>query len=96
MARKHTVKKETKTDYNAKTGNISVVETEEHVITDDGAMPDDTPHTFMADDNDEEEDLMFLGTGSKKKFVVNPVMTDDDDGDGEPALIIRVDDDGFW
>jgi photosystem II stability/assembly factor-like uncharacterized protein len=86
MARKHSIKKETKTDYNAETGNISVTETEEHLII------DDTPHVFMADDAaDDDDDLMFLG--SKKK---HSSLATDDDLDGEPALIIRVDDDGFW
>ena len=85
MARKHSIKKETKTDYNAETGNISVTETEEHLII------DDTPHTFMADEGVDDDDLMFLG--SKKKHTS---LTNDDDLDAEPALIIRVDDDGFW
>ena len=87
MARKHSIKKETKTDYNAQTGNISVTETEEHLII------DDTPHTFMADEGvDDDEDLMFLGSSKKK----HSSHVNDDDLDAEPALIIRVDDDGFW
>jgi hypothetical protein len=35
---------------------------------------------------DDDDDLMFLGRQSNS----------DDDLDAEPALIIRVDDDGFW
>jgi hypothetical protein len=87
MARKHTIKKEKETNYNAKTGNVTITETEEHLIV------DDTPHTFMADEAaDDDEDLMFLG--SKKKYVAH--ASDEDEADGQPALVIRVDDDGFW
>ena len=56
MARKHTIKKEKETNYNAKTGDVTITETEEHVIVD--------THTFMQDANDEDEDMMFIG---KKK-----------------------------
>ena len=57
MARKHTIKKEKETNYNAKTGDVTITETEEHVIVD--------THNFMADGaDDEDEDLMFIG---KKK-----------------------------
>ena len=80
MVRKHTIKKEKETNYNAKTGDITVTETEEHVIIE--------KHEFMnVDDSDEEEDLMFVGKKIKE---------DDETEDEEAALIIRVDDDGFW
>lgn len=58
MARKHTIKKEKETNYNAKTGDVTITETEEHVIVD--------THTFMQEEEEDDEDLMFLG---KKKGV---------------------------
>lgn len=78
MVRKHTIKKERETNYNAKTGDVTITETEEHVIIE--------KHEFMnADENEDEEDLMFLG---KKKGA--------DDDEEEPVLVIFNDDDKFW
>ena len=80
MVRKHTIKKDKQTNYNAKTGDITVTETEEHVIIE--------KHDFMPiDDDDAEEDMMFVGKKNSDE--------DEDDGSG-PALIIFNDDDKFW
>jgi hypothetical protein len=89
MARKHTVKKDSKTTYNVNDSGFSVTTetTEEHIII------DDSPHTFLDEASDDDDDLMFLG--SKKKYISSPI-DDLADADKEPALIIRVDDDGFW
>ncbi len=70
--RKHTIKKET--NINAETGDINIVE--EHVIIE--------KHSFL--EEEEEEDLMFLG---KKE-------SEGAEEDTGPTLYVINDDDNFW
>ncbi len=74
MVKKHTIRKETNID--AKTGDINIVE--EHVIIE--------KHDFLTTDEEEDEDLMFLG----KRNV------DEDGEEDSPTLYILNNDDNFW
>lgn len=73
MVKKHTIRKETNID--AATGDINIVE--EHVIVE--------KHDFLQSEEEEEEDLMFVG----KKEIGEEL-------DDSPTLYIINNDDNFW
>lgn len=72
MVKKHTIRKETNID--AETGDINIVE--EHVIIE--------KHDFLHVEEEEDEDLMFLG---KKEG---------EEEEDAPTLFILNNDDNFW
>lgn len=80
MAKKHTIKKET--NYDAKTGNLNIIE--EHVIIEDSPIVE--KHDFLQLEDEEEEDLMFVG---KKE-------NEEDEIEDSPTLYIINNDDNFW
>lgn len=73
MVKKHTIRKETNID--AATGDINIVE--EHVIIE--------KHDFMHTEDEEDEDLMFIGKKESEEG--------EDDG---PTLFVISNDDNFW
>lgn len=73
MVKKHTIRKETNID--AETGDINIVE--EHVIIE--------KHDFLTSDDEEDEDLMFLGR-----------KVNEDEEEDSPTLYMLNNDDNFW
>ena len=74
MVKKHTIRKET--NINAETGDINIIE--EHVIIE--------KHDFLHSEDEEDEDLMFLGRK----------VGEEEDEEDSPTLYILNNDDNFW
>lgn len=74
MVKKHTIRKET--NINAETGDINIIE--EHVIIE--------KHDFLHSEDEEDEDLMFLGRK----------VGEEEDEEDSPTLYMLNNDDNFW
>lgn len=96
MARKHSIKKKETVDYNEKTGSFKITKEEEHLIVDDSPTPYEAPVSVLDDGDDDDLDLMFLGSKKNKSASGVDNFSDDDDFDAEAPVVIRVNEDGYW